>query len=211
MKNYLFLDFDGVINTHRSLYKRLAGYYDIPYTDEDFSEKYWEYADGINPVLGDKIDEVAASGKYKPAKVSFHYYPFDNICIDYCNRIIKENDAEIIVISTWRTGRDIKKLQEILDSIGLYGKVIGRTPRLETRGLEIYEWIKYYENKNNTEIKNICILDDEHEFDIDYMFGDFTVKDIHSTRNGLRKHHIEEAKKVFNKEFSIKNINNSVI
>lgn len=205
-KHYLFLDFDGVINTHRSLFKRLAGYYDIPYSDDDFSEKYWEYADGVNPELMRKIENTEKSSEYKRAKVSFHYYPFDNICIDNCNKIIKENNAEIVIISSWRTGRTIEELQDILDSIGLYGRIIGRTGRLETRALEIYEWINHHENKHNVKIERICILDDEHAFDIDYMFGDFTVKDINSVKNGLRDIHVPEAKEVFNKPFNIKNI-----
>jgi len=71
MRKYLFLDFDGVINTHRSLYKRLAGYYDISYTNDDFTEKYWEYEDGINPELLKKITEISNSDEYKPAKISF--------------------------------------------------------------------------------------------------------------------------------------------
>jgi hypothetical protein len=206
IKHYLFLDFDGVINTHRSLYKRLAGYYDIPYTEEDFGEEFWDSADGVNPKLMRKIEEVENSGEYKRAKVSFHYYPFDNICIDNCNRIIKENDAEIVVISSWRTGRTIEELQNILNSIGLYGRVIGRTGRKDTRALEIYEWINYHEDKYNTKIESICILDDEHYYDIDYMLGDFTVKNINSLKNGLRDIHIPEAKEIFNKHFDIKNI-----
>jgi len=206
-RKFLFLDFDGVINTHRSLYKRLSGYYDIPYSDEDFSEKYWGKEDGINPELLYKIEEISNSKEYKPAKISFHYYPFDNICIDNCNKIIRYNDADIVITSTWRYRRSIEELQEILNSIGVYGTIIGKTDRLyTTRAEEIYKWIKDYEEKRNTKIESICILDDEHANDIDYMLGDYTVKDISSTRNGLRKNHIQEATDVFNKEFDINNI-----
>jgi len=207
MKKYLFLDFDGVINTHRSLYKRLSGYYDIPYTDEDFSETYWKYEDGINPTLLEKITVISNSDEYKPAKIKTKYYPFDNICIDNCNRIIKENNADIVITSTWRYNRTVEDLQEILNSIGLYGEIIGKTERLYTqRAVEIYEWIKKHEEENNTKVESICILDDEHANDIDYMLGDFTVKDISTVRNGLRKKHIQEASDVFNKKFDINNI-----
>lgn len=210
MKKYLFLDFDGVLNTHRSLYKRLAGYYDIPYNDNDFDEKYWKYEDGVNPILRRKVETISKDGEYKPVKISFHYYPFDNICIDNCNRIIKENQADIVITSTWRYRRTIEDLQDILDSIGLYGNIIGKTERLFTqRAVEIYEWIKKHEEENNTKIESICILDDEHAIDIDYMLGDFTVKDISTTKHGLRKEHIQEAKEVFNKPFDINKINKS--
>jgi len=208
MKRYLFLDFDGVINTHRSLYKRLAGYYDIPYSDDDFDERFWGYEDGVNPVLLKKLEEVTKSGEYKPAKVSFHYYPFDNICIDNCNRIIKENHADIVITSTWRYRRSVEDLQEILQSIGVYGEIIGKTDRLYTqRAVEIYEWIKNHEIENNTIVESICILDDEHAIDIDYMLGDYTVKDISTIRQGLRNVHIQEAKDVFDKPFDLGNIN----
>jgi len=210
MEKYLFLDFDGVINTHRSLYKRLAGYYDIPYTNEDFYEKYWNCVDGVNPLLLKKIEDASKSGEYKPAKVTFHHYPFDNICIDNCNKIIKDNNAGIIVTSTWRYKRSIEDLQDILDSIGLYGTIIDKTERLNTkRAVEIYEWIKKYEKENNTKVESICILDDEHAIDIDYMLGDYTVKYISTIRNGLREEHISEAKEIFNKPFDINKINKS--
>jgi len=207
MKKYLFLDFDGVINTHRSLYKRLAGYYDIPYSDDDFDEKYWGCEDGVNPILLKKLEEISGTDEYKPAKITTHYYPFDNLCIDNCNRIIKENNANVVITSTWRYRRTVKGLQEILDSIGVYGEIVDKTERLHThRAVEIYEWIKKHEEENNTKVESICILDDEHAIDIDYMLGDFTVKDISTTRHGLRKVHIQEAKKIFENPFDINDI-----
>jgi hypothetical protein len=132
MKRYLFLDFDGVINTHRSLYKRLAGYYDVSYTNEDFDEKYWGYEDGINPILKRKIETISKDGEYKP--------------------------------------------------------------------------VKKYQEENNTKVESICILDDEASIDIDYMLGDYTVKDISTTKHGLREEHIKEAKEIFNKPFNLDNI-----
>jgi hypothetical protein len=206
MNKYLFLDFDGVINTHRSLYKRLAGYYDIPYEEDDFSDKYWNCVDGVNPKLLREIEDISKSGDYKTAKVSFHYYPFDNKCIDICNRIIKENNANVVVTSTWRYTRTVENLQDILDSIGLYGTIIGKTPRIGKRAKEIYDWIINHEKNNNTKVESICILDDEHALDIDYMFDDYTVKDISTVKHGLRKEHLEEANKIFNKPFNIINI-----
>jgi len=73
--------------------------------------------------------------------------------------------------------------------------------------VEIYQWIKKHEEISLTKVESICILDDEHENDIDYMLGDFTVKDISTVRNGLRKKHIQEATDVFNKKFDINKIN----
>jgi hypothetical protein len=206
-KRILCLDFDGVINTHRSLYKRLAGYYDIPYTEDDFSEKYWNEVDGINPILLEKIEELNKSDEYKPAKITYYYYPFDNICINNCNKIIKENNADILITSTWRYTRSIKQLQEIFGSIGLYGEIIGKTDRLFIkREEEIYKWVMDYEQKNNTKIESICILDDELDGEIDNILTDYAVKDISSIKHGLRSSHIQEAKEIFNKKFNSSNI-----
>jgi hypothetical protein len=82
-----------------------------------------------------------------------------------------------------------------------------KTERLFTqRAVEIYEWIKKYQEENNTKVESICILDDEASIDIDYMLGDYTVKDISTTKHGLREEHIKEAKEIFNKPFNLDNI-----
>lgn len=203
MKKYLFLDFDGVLNSHRSLFKKYAEHYNIPHTNEDWSETYWNCVDGTNPVLMEKIMEVRKSNKYSLPKVNMWDFPFDDICIEHCNKILEENDPGVIIISSWRTGRDLKDLQKILDDIGLKGKVIGRTCRHETRALEIYDWIEQYQNKYDIKVESICIIDDEHSYDIDYMFSEYTVKHMTSMRNGLLEKHIKESKVIFDKPFDI--------
>jgi len=206
MKKYLFLDIDGVLNTHRSLFSKYAEHYNIPYTVDDFSEKYWNCMDGTNPLLMEKIEEVRDSGKYSLPEVNMWDFPFDKICINFCNKIIKENNAELIIISSWRLGRDLEELQQLMDDHGILGKVIGRTGHNETRALDIYEWIEHYQGKYDSIIESICILDDDHDYDIDYMFYEFTVKHMTSIRNGLLEKHIKEAKEVFNKPFDINKI-----
>jgi hypothetical protein len=205
-EHFLFLDFDGVINSHRSLFKRFAEHYNVPYTEDDFSKKWWGQPDGLNPVLMKKIDEAVDSGDFGDFNLFFYNFPFDDICIKYCNQIIKENNAEICVVSSWRLGRNLEELQKILDDAGLIGKVIGKTGKSPDRGAEILDWINFYQNKYDTKINSICIIDDDHAYDIDYIFSDYTVKDINSVRHGLRKHHIKEAKIIFNKFFSLEKI-----
>jgi len=206
MKKYLFLDIDGVLNSHRSLFSKYAAHYNIDHSISDWSEKYWNCVDGTNPELMDKIDEVRKSKKFSLPKVFMFDFPFDIYCIENCNRIIEENNCEIILISSWRKGRDLKEIQELLEGVGLKGKVIGKTGVEETRALEIYEWIESYQDKYDSKIESICILDDEHAHDIDYMFDYYTVKDMTSMRNGLRENHIKESKKIFNKSFDINQI-----
>lgn len=206
MKHILFLDIDGVLNSHRSLFSKFAEHYGIPHSAADFSKKFWNTTNGINPKLLEKIEEARDSNKFTYPNTSMYDFPFDKICIENCNVIIEQNDAEIVVISSWRTGRTIEELQILLSDEGINGRVIGKTDREETRGLEIYEWVEHFQNKYDTKIESICILDDEHAYDIDYLFGDYTTRDITSLRNGLRKNHIKESKKIFKKPFDIDNI-----
>lgn len=206
MKPILFLDFDGVINTHRSLIQRYADHYGVDYTDDDFSEKYWDEVDGVNPELIRKIDRKRESGEYRPFGLSGDRFPFDDKCISNCNTIINENGADICVTSTWRLGRTVEQLQELLNRIGVLGVVVGKTGNSADRAKEIYEWIKGKEKEDKEKITNICILDDDHAYDIDYMFSDYTVKDINSKRHGLRKKHISEAKSIFEKPFDVNEI-----
>ena len=202
------MDIDGVLNSHRSLFSKHAEHYGIPHSAEDFSEKYWNCMDGTNPELMSKIDEARKSNKYSLPDTSMYNFPFDKICINNCNKIIEENDCGVIVISTWRIGRTLEELQELFDDNGIKGKVIGRTAKLDgSRAEEIHGWIEHYENKYECKkIESICILDDEHAYDIDYMFYDYTVKHMTSMRNGLLEKHIPESKKVFNKYFDINQI-----
>jgi hypothetical protein len=206
IKRFLFLDIDGVLNTNRSLFSKYAEHYNIPYDVSDFAEPYWNSVDGVNPNLLDKILEVRKSEKYTLPKVFMYDYPFDKICIEYFNKIVEDNECEIVFISSWRKGRDLEELQQLCNDEGIKCKVIGKTGSDETRALEIYEWIIGYQKKYNTKIESICIIDDEHAFDIDYMFNDFTVKDITARRNGLRIKHIQESNDIFNKPFDINKI-----
>ena len=205
IEKFLFLDFDGVINTHRSLFKKLAEHYNVAYSEKDFSEQYWNEIDGLNPELLNRINKERDSGNFDEFSLDMYNFPFDDICIKYCNQIINENNTNICVCSSWRLNRSIEKLQEILDGVGIIGKVIGKTGNSADRGLEIYEWVKNYQKTHNI-ITNICIIDDEHAYGIDYIFSDYTVKDINSIRHGLRKHHIKEAQNIFNLPFSFEKI-----
>ena len=65
---------------------------------------------------------------------------FDPRCIDLLNSITDETDAKIVVSSSWRRGKSIKDLQNLLKSVGVTGDVISKTPRLTFEGLEDYTY-----------------------------------------------------------------------
>jgi|688.fasta_scaffold12985_13 hypothetical protein len=126
----------------------------------------------------------------------YPFYEFDPKSIEQLNRIIEETGAKVVVSSTWRMGRTISQLQEILDRVGFVGEVIDTTPHFYVkgtdnegekigytipRGCEIEWWLK---NKgkfqrinwsteeqqkfiDNAIVKNYVILDD----DSDMLYG----------------------------------------
>jgi hypothetical protein len=205
--NILFLDFDDVLNSVRSLYKKFAEAHGVSWAEEDFDPKYWGegHQDNMNPEFGARVEKAHAEQKneegYEFPDLSMENYPHDEIAIQNLNKIIEENKAKVVVCSSWRTGRSIEELQRILDSWGAKCEVIGKTPGKisSTRGEEILMWIR----DNQTKVKAICILDDSL-FDINPWLEKWAVQKISGYRHGLREEHISEAKKCFETPFNYK-------
>lgn len=100
----------------------------------------------------------------------------DPVCVMYLNDICAQSGAKVVVSSTWRHGRTIGELQNILNKCGFRGEIIDVTPCLDKhgrwvqRGNEIWEWIQ----NNEFLLKYECyfsyntyvILDD----DIDMLY-----------------------------------------
>ncbi len=130
----------------------------------------------------------------------------------YLNKIVEENNADIVVISSWRIGRTTEELKELFGGKGMIGNIIDRTGREDTRGLEIVKWIESNRYKYN--IKGICIIDDEYSYDISYLLDEYCLYDISMNTKGLKEKHIEESKIIFSKPFDIESIitkSNSIV
>jgi len=117
----------------------------------------------------------------------YPFYEFDKGLVLNLNKIIKETGAKVVVSSTWRLGRTIEELQEILDRVGFEGEVIDKTGHMGgvegytiPRGCEIDFWLdkkkfqrinwsreKQSEYLEKSEVKNYVILDD----DSDMLYG----------------------------------------
>jgi hypothetical protein len=153
--NILFLDFDDVLNSVRSVYKKFAEAHGVPWTEEDFDLKYWGQGniDEMNPEFVEKVqkafEERKKNHQYKMPDLSGEKYPHDEIAIQNLNKIVEENQAKVVICSCWRMGRSIKELQDILNSWGAKCDVIGVTPKKlsTTRGEEILMWIRSNHNK----------------------------------------------------------------
>ncbi len=76
-------------------------------------------------------------------------YVENNICrerIGWLNELCTDINAEVVITSTWRLGRTLEELQDLLKEVGGTFQVIGKTPDLRgddyLRGNEILTWIK---------------------------------------------------------------------
>lgn len=98
----------------------------------------------------------------------------DREAIGFLNNLIKKTDAKVVVTSTWRLGRTVEELQEILTRNGFVGEVIDKTKDIRygedgdcvLRGNEILQWMKshpeilgcYY-----PDYKHYVIFDDDSD------------------------------------------------
>jgi hypothetical protein len=72
------------------------------------------------------------------------YGDLDPGCIRVLNEIVAGAGADVVVSSTWRHGKSITELQEMLEAEGFIGRVIDKTPTGELgadRGGEIAAWL----------------------------------------------------------------------
>jgi hypothetical protein len=76
----------------------------------------------------------------------------DLVAVSRLNRLVQEGCAEVVVSSSWRHGRTLDQLREILGAAGFTGTVVGKTPDCAhksegglwhgaMRGNEIRTWI----------------------------------------------------------------------
>lgn len=75
--------------------------------------------------------------------------------------IVEKYGADIVIISTWKNDMSLSLLQEMWQTRGYSGKIVGITPNLNNpnkRGLEIKAYLK-----ENSYITNYVIIDDMGE------------------------------------------------
>lgn len=203
--NILFLDIDGVLNSNRSFWKKFAEWFGVKWKEEDFDIEKWHdigYEENMNPNLWGRIESAKMDQKSKIGmpNLSMDKWPSDKHAILALNKIIKENNAKVVICSTWRKERSLSELQKIFDGWGAKCEIIGITPYKNklsynaSRGSEILEWL--IENRNK--VNRICILDDEAAYDINDIFEKWCVQEISGETHGLREDHIPLAKACFN-------------
>ena len=72
------------------------------------------------------------------------YGDLDPACIQVLNEVVARGEADVIVSSTWRYGKTVAELQEMLQAQGFTGHVVDTTPTGTPgadRGEEIAAWL----------------------------------------------------------------------
>ncbi len=124
-----------------------------------------------------------------------NYPQFDDGAVGQLNKLIKKTKAGIVISSTWRHGRTVSQLQEMLSTQGVVGKVIGKTASLPDeeypRGQEILAWVKAQPHT----IKHFVAIDDD-SYDLLPVLPRNFVHVKNGFETGLLKVHIEQATEI---------------
>jgi hypothetical protein len=83
-------------------------------------------------------------GVLAPIRRWDRYGDLDPACIRVLNEIVAGAGVDVVVSSTWRHGKTVTELQEMLDAAGFIGRVIDKTPvgaPGADRGEEITAWL----------------------------------------------------------------------
>ena len=84
-------------------------------------------------------------GVLAPIRRWDRYGDLEGACIQVLNEIVAGTGAEVVVSSTWRYGKTVVELQQMLDAAGFIGSVIDKTPLGPPgadRGDEIAAWLE---------------------------------------------------------------------
>jgi hypothetical protein len=106
----------------------------------------------IRRVIFLDIDGVLA-----PIRRWDRYGDLEPTCVQVLNEIVAAGGADVVVSSTWRHGKTVAELQEMLDAHGFAGKVVGKTASDlpgATREREIAAWLAEHP------VRDYVIIDD---------------------------------------------------
>lgn len=99
---------------------------------------------------------------------------YRNMCserITMLNELCAEVKADVVISSTWRLGKSVDYMRQLLQAAGATFNVIGFTPDLRgeycVRGNEIYLWLKENAEKLYgvyvSDFRNYVIIDDDSD------------------------------------------------
>jgi hypothetical protein len=92
-------------------------------------------------------------------------WPFDNDVIARIYRLQLETKCKFVMCSSWRLGRTVDEINDLMANKGLRIKFIDKTCNGGKRGEEIQKWLD--DNKEKYEIESYVIIDDDALYDIE--------------------------------------------
>lgn len=149
--NIIFLDIDGVIfEPHNKIHEKR--------TDDEINniKSHPRIKEAISNTMLDNLRNTDLS-----AALCFSEDATKNV-----RKLCDENDAKIVVSSSWRDSNNLEKLKALFSLSNLNNYIFDCTPKLSSRGEEIEAWLF-----QNPQVKSFVILDDQ-ESDIKFYFGE---------------------------------------
>lgn len=144
--NIIFLDIDGVFNCQLH-----------------YNSKQWiSYRDA----------KKSLRKSVKKGDITDLEYYQSQICrerIGWFSELCKETNSKVVISSTWRIGKTVAYLQQIMNYCGGDFEIIGKTEHLGyERGIEISKWLKDNINEENYGCKyfdfyRYAIIDDDSD------------------------------------------------
>lgn len=183
--NVIFLDFDGVLNSTRSVVALM----------------------NVSPVKNNEtISRETLQAVTEEMKLEWHtawensqWVNLDRIAIGLIDTLCREAPAKVVISSTWRMGRKKEDFQCHFKSLGFeHIEVIGKTPILDSccRGEEIYTFILDWNSLEKGEpITEHVILDDDSDM-LDYQKRKHFVHVPNN--NGMLLKHYRDALRILN-------------
>ena len=101
--------------------------------------------DGVScSIVMRRVIFLDIDGVLAPIRQWDRYGDLEPACIQVLNDIVGGAGADVVVSSTWRYGKTVAELQEMLDAAGFTGSVVDKTPVGASgadRGDEIAAWL----------------------------------------------------------------------
>ncbi len=118
------------------------------------------------------IDGVLNSNRSFIALKDCDVSELDPIAVGMLQELVKRTNAEIVISSTWRLGKDLNYFRSIFAQYDWKDfPIIGMTPNLRNhgrsvwRGEEVQAWITEFEKDRICKIKKYICLDDDGDFE----------------------------------------------
>src|ERR1700751_244326 len=87
------------------------------------------YASRVSsPETARRVIFLDIDGVLAPIRRWDRYGDLEPGCIEVLNEIVARAQADVVVSSTWRYGKTVIELQEILEAAGFIGRVVDKTP-----------------------------------------------------------------------------------